>query len=63
MITQLCHNPPDPISTEDYHGKFSRSSSVGQFMVHSGASQKKNKQTVIILLIYDLKGSLVIMSI
>lgn len=29
MITQLCHNPPDPISTEDYHGKFSRSSSVG----------------------------------
>lgn len=63
MITQLCHNPPDPISTEDYHGKFSRSSSVGQFMVYSGASQKKNKQTVIILLIYDLKGSLVIMSI
>ena len=32
-------------------------------MVHSGASQKKNKQTVIILLIYDLKDSLVIMSI
>jgi tRNA pseudouridine38-40 synthase len=32
-------------------------------MVHSGASQKKNKQIVIILLIYDLKGSLVIMSI